>query len=60
MAEDANDLMRDVRLARDAFFDWRGGIRTPKLARNAALACLRSAREGIDALIAEIEGMMKI
>lgn len=54
-AEDANEIAIDARCARDALARIAAGIGTTG-SRVAALACLRSARTGIDALIQDIEG----
>jgi hypothetical protein len=56
MAETANDLMVEIGDARSMLGQWAAGIRTPRIAREMALACLHSAREGIDELIRELAG----
>ena len=56
LAETANELCIELRTARNILGDWGAGIRTSKISREMALACLYSAREGINELIAEIKG----
>lgn len=56
LAAVTNEAVRDLELARTALADWGAGTRAPLHARLGALACLSSARETIDQLMAELEG----